>query len=259
MRSQRRPKQEKEIKFMNNKNMKTLRRLTGNGAFSQIKPPMKKKSTSQSAFFNVRVLIGLFVFLASVFPALVVRANPPVIETIPPHPGPPWYANFSADFIPTDDGMVGIAFIREPSCIPTDFNLLLLFDVPAAWGCELTVEGKLWWYDPETDPFPFQERYYGLGAVPIYFVDEAELAAATQDGVLTIGELQALPSLLIGFADNYLDVVHNSNQGGAGKGHEVLNASGTILQSGLPFYFHYTEEFDPDTGAHTLRVRIDIG
>ena len=65
---------------------------------------MKKKSTSQSAFFNVRVLIGLFVFLAGVFPALVVRANPPVIETIPPHPGPPWYANFSADFIPTDDG-----------------------------------------------------------------------------------------------------------------------------------------------------------
>jgi len=219
---------------------------------------MKKKSTSQSAFFNVRVLIGLFVFLAGVFPALVVRANPPVIETIPPHPGPPWYANFSADFIPTDDGMVGIAFIREPSCIPTDFNLLLLFDVPAAWGCELTIEGKVWRYDPD-DPVPFQERHYGLGAVPIYFVDEAELAAVTQDGVLTIGELQALPSLLIGFADSYLDVIHNSNQGGAGKGHEVLNASGTILQSGLPFYFHYTEEFHPDTGVHTLRVRIDIG
>ena len=222
---------------------------------------MKKKSTSQSAFFNVRVLIGLFVFLAGVFPALVVRANPPVIQYFPSPelPGPPWYANFSADFIPTDDGTVGIAFLREPSCIPTDFNLLLFFDVPAAFGCELTIEGKVWWHDPETDPFPFQERYTGLGAVPIYFVDEAELAAATQDGVLTIGELQALPSLLIGFADSYLDVVHNSNQGGAGKGHEVLNASGTILQSGLPFYFHYTEEFDPDTGVHTLRVRIDIG
>ena len=219
---------------------------------------MKKKSTSQSAFFNVRVLIGLFVFLAGVFPALVVRANPPVIETIPPHPGPPWYANFSADFIPTDDGIVGIAFIREPSCIPTDFNLLLQFDVPAAWGCELTIEGKTWRHDPD-DPYPFQARYYGLGAVPIYFVDEAELAAATQDGVLTIGELQALPSLLIGFADSYLDVIHNSNQGGRGKGTEVLNASGTILQSGLPFSFHFTEEFDPDTGVHTLRVRIDIG
>ena len=168
----------------------------------------------------------------------------PLSRLFPPLPGPPLYANFSADFIPTDDGIVGIAFIREPSCIPTDFNLLLQFDVPAAWGCELTIEGKTWRHDPETDPFPFQERYYGLGAVPIYFVDEAELAAATQDGVLTIGELQALPSLLIGFADSYLNVVHNYNQGGRGKGTEVLNASGTILQSGLPFYFHYTEEFE---------------
>src|SRR6266480_2686660 len=32
---------------------------------------MKKKSTSQSAFFNLRVLIGLFVFLAGVFMALL--------------------------------------------------------------------------------------------------------------------------------------------------------------------------------------------
>src|SRR5213075_577063 len=32
---------------------------------------MKKKSTSQSAFFNVRVLIGLFVVLAGVFLALI--------------------------------------------------------------------------------------------------------------------------------------------------------------------------------------------
>jgi hypothetical protein len=32
---------------------------------------MKKKSTSQSALFNLRVLIGLFVFLAGVFLALL--------------------------------------------------------------------------------------------------------------------------------------------------------------------------------------------
>src|SRR5947208_10532150 len=32
---------------------------------------MKKKSTSQSGFFNLRVLIGLFVFLAGVFVALL--------------------------------------------------------------------------------------------------------------------------------------------------------------------------------------------
>ena len=32
---------------------------------------MKKKSASQSAFFNLRVLIGLFIVLAGVFLALV--------------------------------------------------------------------------------------------------------------------------------------------------------------------------------------------
>jgi hypothetical protein len=199
-------------------------------------------------------------FAAALAPSVVNAQGGPIIQTFPSPelPGPPWYANFSADFIPTDDGTVGIAFIRDPSCIPADFNLLLMFDAPAAFGCELTIEGKSWRWTA-TDPFPFQSRYWGLGAVPIYFVDEAELAAATQDGVLTIGELQALPSLLIGFADSFLEVIHNENQGGAGKGHEVQNASGTILQSGLPFYFHYTEEFDPDTGVHTLRVRIDIG
>ncbi len=221
----------------------------------------QKKETKMNPLTHFKKILILPLLIPLALVVTAAKGDQPVIQYFPSPelPGPPWYANFSADFIPTDDGTVGIQFIREPSCIPTDFNLLLQFDVPAAWGCELTIEGKVWWHDPETDPFPFQERYYGLGAVPIYFVDEAELAAATQDGVLTIGELQALPSLLVGFADSFLEVIHNSNQGGAGKGHEVLNASGTILQSGLPFYFHYTEEFDPDTGVHTLRVRIDIG
>src|SRR6266576_6503661 len=39
---------------------------------------MKKKSTSQSAFFNLRVLIGLFVVLAGVFLALFATANPSI-------------------------------------------------------------------------------------------------------------------------------------------------------------------------------------
>jgi S-layer homology domain len=37
---------------------------------------MKKKSTSQSAFLNLRVLFGLFVMLAGIFLALFATANP---------------------------------------------------------------------------------------------------------------------------------------------------------------------------------------
>ena len=47
---------------------------------------------------------------------------------------------------------------------------------------------------------------------------------------------------------------------GNDKGHEELDATGTILGSGLPFFFHYIEEFDPYTNIHTFRgARIDIG
>lgn len=202
------------------------------------------------------------------FNAAASAQGKPVIQSFPSPgvPGPPIYANFAGDFMPSDDGIVAIAFYRQPSCIPAGFNLLTQFDVPTAFGCELTVEGKLWWHDPATDPFPFQIRIWGLGAVPVYFADQAELAAAAQDGVLTIGELQALPSLLIGVADGFEQVIHNSNQApGAeeqqkSKGHEALSARGTIVQSGLPFFVHYVEEFDPNTGIHTFpTVRIDIG
>src|SRR6266581_2330262 len=37
---------------------------------------MKKKSTSQSAFFNLRVLVGLFIALAGVSLALLATAKP---------------------------------------------------------------------------------------------------------------------------------------------------------------------------------------
>ena len=37
---------------------------------------LKKKRTARSAFFNLRVLIGLFIVLAGVFLALFVTANP---------------------------------------------------------------------------------------------------------------------------------------------------------------------------------------
>src|SRR6185436_9005070 len=53
---------------------------------------MKKKSTSQSAFFNLRVLVGLFIALAGVSLALLATANPlgrgaPAKRVVAPSPG----------------------------------------------------------------------------------------------------------------------------------------------------------------------------
>ena len=226
--------------------------------------------TTRSRIAAARLFIANGALITAWATAAVVSSaqGRPVIQTFPSPgvPGPPYYANFSAGFMPSDDGIVGIAFYREPSCIPANFNLLVQFNPPVAFGCTLTVEGKRWLRNPATDPFPFQIRFSGLGAVPIYFVDASELSAATADGVVTIVELQALPSLLIGIADDFHQVIHNSNQApgaqkeGNDKGHEELDATGTLLGSGLPFFFHYIEEFDPSTNIHTFRgARIDIG
>src|SRR5215471_2054724 len=48
---------------------------------------MTKKSNSQSAFFNLRVLIGLFIAMAGISLALLATANPPrFVWTTSSHP-----------------------------------------------------------------------------------------------------------------------------------------------------------------------------
>lgn len=187
--------------------------------------------------------------------ALASAAKPTIVEFPGDNPGPPFYANFNASFIPTADGRVGILFVRDPSCIPPNFDLLSWFDPPAAFGCDLTIEGKLWYDDPATDPFPYTVQHWG-SEVPVYFVDRAELDEGLSGG-LTIGELQGMESLLIGTAERYRQVIHNSNHG-ASFGHEGLTASGT-LEDGRAFKFRYNERFDPATSERTFwAVRIEI-
>ena len=191
-------------------------------------------------------------------PAASAKAGSgPIIRHFPGEsPGAPAYALLGRGFAPSDDGWVGIVFVRDPECVPAGFNLLNQFNPPAAWGCALTVEGEEWWHDPPVPP-PFQIHERGLGAVPIYFVALSEYLAAIADDVLTIGELESLPSLLIGYASFLHHVVHNSNQA-ANHGHETLVSRGT-LEDGRTFEFRYNEKFLPETGEHVFpNVKISF-
>jgi len=170
--------------------------------------------------------------------------------------GPPYYALLGSGFAPTDDGWVGIVFIRAPECVPAGFNLLTQFDRPAALGCTLTVEGDAWFHVPPVPP-PFQVHERGMGAVPVYFVRSTELQAAIADDVLTIGELQALPSLLIGYASFLEHVEHNTSD--QNFGHETLVAHGA-LEDGRTFQFRYNEKFLPGTDEHVfpnVKIRFE--
>jgi hypothetical protein len=135
----------------------------------------------------------------------------PIILRYPgEHPGPRYYALFQRGFVPNDNGWAGIVVVRSPSCVPAGFNLLDWFDAPPTAGaCTLTVAGGAWWHDVLVPP-PFQTRAHGLGAVPIYFVRWSELQAAIADDVITIGELESLPSLLIGEATFFEQITHNT-------------------------------------------------
>ena len=186
-----------------------------------------------------------------------LTAGGPIIRHHPGESlGPGYYALFLRGFVPNDRGWVGIVFIRSPECVPAGFNLLDWFDRPAAFGCQLTVEGDEWWHSL-SEPPPFQMRERGLGAVPVYFVRLSELTAAMADDVVTIVELHALPSLLIGSASYLLQVVHNTNQP-TNHGHETLVSHGT-LEDGRTFEFRYNEKFLPETNEHVFpNVKIEF-
>lgn len=126
----------------------------------------------------------------------------------------PFYARVPrSDIIHNEDWAV-IVFYRPASCIPAEFNLLDFFDLPTAtgpgaFGCNPpTTDSKEFWRNgPGIDLAPVMAKFRGLGAVPIWFVGWSEMEAAIADDVLTIGELEALPSLRQGSASYYRETL----------------------------------------------------
>jgi len=143
-------------------------------------------------------------------------------------------------FVHNDGKWAGIAFYREPSCVPEDFNLLDLFDAPRAFGCELTVEGfEIWRNGPWAgDAGPIQTVSFGLGAVPIWFVESAELQDKVDDDVLTAGELEGCATLRKGSAFSFKETLHPA--GVAQQTKLQLVARGTFADGGT-FFFQVEE------------------
>ena len=161
-------------------------------------------------------------------------------------PGPPIYVEgigfFDGEVIVAfeADGWAAIPFLRDPSCVPSDFNLLEGIDLPnaqdpGAFGCALTIRGfEIWQAPPPEGSVPIAINAKGIDAVPIYFVSVPDIETAIADKVLTISELNALPSLRIGHAAVFSMEVHASLPYGT-PGIEV-SATG-LLQDGGDFFF----------------------
>lgn len=127
----------------------------------------------------------------------------------------PFYARFGENETFSDGEWTVIVFYRSPDCIPADFNLNLFFhfpgnDGPGAFACAppTTTSIEYWANDPQTDPAPLIAEMTGRGAVPVWFIAQAEVEEALADGVVTIGELAESPSLLKGEATSYTELLH---------------------------------------------------
>ena len=160
-----------------------------------------------------RSKIGLRITFIVVITALVIVLSPQsasaaVRLTFPGEsPGIPAYARISEEAIHTDE-WAAIPFYRDPSCVPPDFNLMRSFDVPRAFRCPLTVEGfEVWENGPGVDAAPMLSVSRAAEGMPVWFVKWPELEAAMRDGVLTIGELAGMESLIVGTADSYQEVL----------------------------------------------------
>jgi hypothetical protein len=199
------------------------------------------------------------------FVALVVAVSLPQslraeVRTIIPDedPGPPFYVRVERSavhtaIVPHTSEWAALVFYRSPTCVPRDFNLMDLFNPPAAFGCPLTIDGWDLWRNgpPPTDFIPMLAHFYGLGAVPVWFVSWQELQAAVADDVLTMEELQSLPSLRVGSASYFREVLHPTD--GAIEPKLSISAHGT-LEDGSPFRLdHFGSE------AAGINTTIAIG
>ena len=147
----------------------------------------------------------------------------------------PFYARLERGLVLQTDEWVGIAFYRDPVCVPQNFNLLNFFDfgnIPAIFACPLTVSGFELWSDPASDFAPRQSRLHGNGAVPIWFVSVEDFRAALPG--ITVAELLAMPSLMQAVADDFEETLHPRE--GAEQSSLRLVASGH-LPDGRTFRF----------------------
>ena len=169
------------------------------------------------------------------FEVAMLAAGNKTVKVPEEDPGAPLYLRMTMllNQVFRVDGHVVIPFYRNPSCVRPDFNLLELFDVPAAFGCGLTCTAQ---YVIESDaplgtfPIIVQTRSNNM---PIWIITETAFDAAAADNMITINELQAANPIKA-TATHFEEMLKPRFE----NHHVVIHASGTIDETGDPFSFH---------------------
>jgi hypothetical protein len=156
----------------------------------------------------------------------------------------------------TDDlAWVGAVFYRPLETAPCDIAVNDFVSVdPETYP--LSVEGfAVVDEDDSYPPYPLNAvlRNRPGKAVEICFTSvEDYLKAVQDDGKSTIDELRAMPSLIVGYADFYLEVNQPPDPRAPGKGFSRDVIASGVLEDGTPFYVRsvYTN------GAYNIDFRF---
>lgn len=175
--------------------------------------------------------------------------------------GPPFYARLEfpsvdPDLIPNNGEWAALVLYRQLECIPESFNLLDVFDFPAAFDCPL---GSLSGYEfysnsPGMDGAPIHTRLTGEGEVSIWFVRLDEFEQAAADNVITIADFENMASLRRGRAAFYEELLRPSQ-----SNPEILlhTTAFGALDGGGGFRLTYTVTGPPPFGTK-VRTRIEF-
>lgn len=170
----------------------------------------------------------------------LVRTSWPSAED----PGIPFYARVELlpPFVFNDGDWAAVVFYRDPACVPADFNLIAVFDIPTAFSCPHTVHGTSSWNGAAFVGAPRHITIRGDGAVPVWFVPwEAVRDRAHAGGELTVADLSAIEGRLVGYADHYTETLQPHAVPSGGGGHPnpkmIIDARGR-LDDGRDFGLH---------------------
>lgn len=201
--------------------------------------------TKTDALFQLLPALLLAALLAL---PLTATAQEGLVRTAWPSaedPGMPFYARVELlpPYVFNDGEWAAIVFYRDPDCVPPTFNLISVFDVPAAFACPHTVHGSSLWHGQVFNGAPRNILISGNGAVPVWFVPwEAVEDEARADGYLSVADLEQIQDRLVGYADLYTEELQpHADPAFGGGGHPnpkmIVHAHGK-LEDGRDFTLH---------------------
>jgi hypothetical protein len=157
-----------------------------------------------------------------------------------------------------DDNWAAIVFYRDPSCIPTDFNLFQFYDFNFGdvFGCTSLVDGFSLHVEPDGVTPPKVSNLSGT-AVAIWFVPwDEEFQQAVEAEALTVSQLENMDGLVKGVATHFRETL------GSVEFHPVpkinITARGYILPESGGGSFNYVVNWPGLTVDEVRNVNIVI-